>query len=503
MRSQASTSIHGPRAHPGRGGTTVAIVHLNLDGNGPIYAQLTRALRHAISTGRLRNGERLPPTRALARTLRVSRTTIVGAYAQLCDEGLISARVGSGSYVDAPVSEPPPLKRRRDVVAQTSFSRRARSLWSDELCEGLAHVYRYDLRVRGEDLGPTIPARRLVALRSFAYERSGIHDLQGIYTLREAISRYLALHRAVHCSPDDILIVNSTRHALDLAARVLLEPGSVVAAEDPCCFRTRHLFLLHGARIATMAIDEHGACVAQNDKRNAQLICVTPSCQFPTGAMLSAARRAALVTMAERDSSWILEMESDHAAWQRDDALAIYSMDGNDRTLYVGGFSRALGAGFQIGYMVVPAALKEDFLAAKWAADLNPSPHAQLAFSERLRNGHFVRQLHLNARAMSERRAHLAEILGRVLAEEFRLQRVDSGGSNLMAWLDGASVPQTDRLVDIARGRGLGLTAVRHFFADGSGSPGLVLGIGALPADRMDAAVSVLRDCLNDVKQDR
>ncbi|MDG2517154.1 PLP-dependent aminotransferase family protein [Lysobacter soli] len=473
-------------------------MHLNLDGNGPIYAQLTRALRHAISSGHLRNGERLPPTRALARTLRVSRTTIVGAYAQLSDEGLIRARVGSGSYVHAPVGAPVSVKRRREVAAQTSFSRRARSLWSAETRDDLAHAYRYDLRVRSEEMGATPLARRPVAIRGLAHVRVGNHDLQGLRTLREAICRYLALHRAVHCSPDDILIVNSTRHALDLTARVLLEPGAAVAIEDPCCFRLRHLLLLHGARIATMAVDEQGASLAQVEAMHAQLICVTPSCQFPTGAVLTAPRRAALVAMAERDSSWIFEMEGDHADRPRDAAPAVYSMDGHDRTLYVGGFPRTLCPGLHVGYMVVPGALKEDFLAAKWAADLNPAPHAQLALAEMLRNGTFVRQLHLHARTLAERRAHLAALLGRVLAGRCRLAHTDAGGSCLVVWLDGTSALQIDRLVDVAATRGLGLTAARHFFADGSGRAGLVLATGSLALDRMDAAVSLLRDCLED-----
>ena len=269
-------------------------MHLQLDGRGPLHAQLTRALKSALGAGRVGQGSRLPPTRSLARELGLSRNTVLTAYEQLRAEGFLDARVGSGSFVAAPLLREAANEAPVAVAEpQTAYARRARELDTPSLFRrrgttGIRWSFQYGLPL----VNPALTTAWARALgHAAAYTEPNYPDAQGLPILREAICDYLARRRGVQASPDDVLVVGGTQQAVSLAARVLLEPGDLAVVEEPQYFALRQVLQLHGARLHGADVDADGLRIDALPTQSPRLVCVTPSHQFPTGAVLSLARR--------------------------------------------------------------------------------------------------------------------------------------------------------------------------------------------------------------------
>src|SRR6185369_8496515 len=250
-----------------------------------------RQLRAAIVSGRLARGDRLPPTRELARRLDVSRNTVSLAYEWLVAEGLLSGRKGAGTFVE---SGPLPHAHRRSHGAAI----RVRDEWSSiRAPKPREKTPRYDFGVGTPDasLFPFDTWRRLLARQIRASRLTGAYaDPAGHPKLRAAIARYVAVSRGVSAEADDVIVTHGAQQAFDLIARVLLEPGMRVVVEEPGYPPPRLLFESYGARVTPVRVDGHGLDVAKLPD-DARLVYVTPSHQFPLGMPMSHARRAALL----------------------------------------------------------------------------------------------------------------------------------------------------------------------------------------------------------------
>jgi len=276
---------------------------LVLDGNGPRYAQLVRSLKAAIANGRLVDGARLPASRELAHDLGLSRATVVAAYEQLAAEGFLRGKVGSGSYINS-VRSPTPrtLPNRRSVLPQSAYSRRSRQLHDHadmpgRRLPGMRHAFQYGVPIVDSRL--TSAWTRELA-RAAPYVHPNYPKTQGVTELRETLCAHITRTRGVVCTADDILIVDGTQQAMSLIARVLLDPGDEVVMEEPQYFGTRKVFQMHGAQVSGVPVDEDGLCIDALPDHPVKLVCVTPSHQFPTGAVLSLPRRIALLASVRR-----------------------------------------------------------------------------------------------------------------------------------------------------------------------------------------------------------
>jgi GntR family transcriptional regulator/MocR family aminotransferase len=207
--------------------------------------------------------------------------------------------------------------------------------------------------------------------------RTGHHETldyaqgaKGYGPLRAAIARYVARARAVNCTAEQIVIVNGSQQALQLSAQVLVDRGDLVALEDPGYLGARHAFLTYGARLHPVAVDEEGIRLETLPSRRARLLYVTPSHQFPTGAVLSLPRRLELLRWADKTGTLILE--DDYDSEFRYGGRPIPALQGlaqHENVLYVGTFSKVLFPSLRIGYVVVPQALADTFERAKWLMD--------------------------------------------------------------------------------------------------------------------------------------
>ncbi len=475
-------------------------MYLDLDGQGARYAQLIRALKGAILDGRVAAGARLPASRSLARELDMSRNTVLAAYEQLQAEGFLLGRVGSGSFV-ANVGNAAPVKRAPNalVAPLSSFARRAASNTDGRRIPGHQHDdLRYNLQYGLPLANPLLGSvwRREVS-RAAEHVDFDYPDAQGLLALRERICDYLARRRGVPAAPEDVLIVSGTQQAFALAARVLLESGDTVVLEDPHYRGARQVFATQGAHARGCRVDGEGLVPAALPG-SARLAVVTPSHQFPTGALLPLARRVELLEWAVERRAWLIEDDYDgEFRYGGRPLAALKSLDRDGRVIYIGSFSKALFPALRLGYMVLPAALREAFFAAKWLEDRGCNTLEQAALANFMADGGFERHLRRAAVALRARRTAMLNGLRRHAGDAVEV--VDSNaGMHLTAWLTRANHGDCERLVAHARERGLGLYTIAPYCLKMPPRPGLVLGYAGLPTADIDAAMKLLGKCLQE-----
>ncbi|WP_149195967.1 PLP-dependent aminotransferase family protein [Luteimonas suaedae] len=476
-------------------------MHLVLDTHGPLHAQLTRALKAAILDGQLARGSRLPATRWLASELGLSRNTVLAAYEQLRAEGFVDARVGSGSFVA--LSQPQRQLRGveiDDVAPQSAYARRAR-LYNERMPGGHIPGMRYSFQYGVPFVNPALTTAWAQALsRAARYTDPSYPAAQGLPALREAVCDYLARRRGVRVPASDVLIVAGTQQALALSARVLLDAGDVAAIEEPHYNAIRTALQVHGARLLPVPVDAQGLrCDLLPEREAPKLLCVTPSHQFPTGAVMSLSRRMALLEYARRHRSWIFE--DDYDGEFRYDARplsALRSLDEAGRVIYVGTFSKTLFPALRLGYLVVPPALRGDFLVAKRMADFGTPAIEQAALAAFITDGGFERHLRRSAKALCQRRAALLEGLHACSAG--RLDITDSrAGMHLAVWLRGVGHDAGEALIAQAGARGLGLYSIAPYYLQPPDRAGLLMGYAGLSAIEIRQALAVFAACLDEL----
>ena len=475
-------------------------MYLDLDGQGARYAQLIRALKGAILDGRFVAGARLPASRSLSRELDMSRNTVLAAYEQLQAEGFLLGRVGSGSYV-ANVGHAVPQKRASStlIAPLSTFARRALANTDGRRIPGHQHGdLRYNLQYGLPLANPMLASvwRREVS-RAAEHMDVDYPDAQGLAALREQICDYLARRRGVPAAPEDVLVVSGTQQAFALAARVLLETGDTVVLEDPHYRGARQAFAAHGAHARGCRVDADGLVPAALPA-TARLAVVTPSHQFPTGALLPLARRIELLDWATQQRAWLIEDDYDgEFRYGGRPLAALKSLDRDGRVIYIGSFSKALFPALRLGYMVLPSALRDAFVASKWLEDRGCNALEQAALANFMADGGFERHLRRAAVTLRARRSAMLNGLKRHAAGAVEV--VDSNaGMHLTAWLPHANHGDCERLVAHARTRGLGLYTVAPYCLKTPPRPGLVFGYAALPPADIDAAMRLFGKCLGE-----
>ena len=473
-------------------------MHIQLDGSGTLNAQLTRALKSAIFNGRMHAGSRLPPTRSLARDLGLSRNTVLAAYDQLRAEGFVDGRVGSGSFVTPPLQAPRPSSpRAAPVPPQSTWSRRARALHDHAKLvapRGLRYSFQYGVPLTNPVL-TSVWARELA--RAAAYTAPGYPATQGVPGLREAVCDYLGRRRGVQAMPEDVLIVAGTQQAIALTARVLLDAGDDVAIEEPQYFATRRVLQLHGAKLHPVPVDRDGLVVPELPAAAPRLVCVTPSHQFPSGAVMSLSRRMALLDYARRNSCWIFEDDYDgEFRYDGKPLAALRSLDEGDRVIYVGSFSKVLFPALRMGYVIMPAGLRTDFIAAKWADDFGSPAIEQAALASFIGNGGFERHLRRSMRTVAERRSVLMQGLQDCSAG--RLEIADSrAGMHIAVWLRDKTTAELDAFIAHAGSHGLGLHPIAPAYLTAPGRAGLLMGFAAMSSGEIQQGLAIFARCLD------
>lgn len=433
----------------------------------PIWRQIYSFIRSSILEGRLASGSRLPSTRNWSRQLNVSRTVLIAAFEQLSAEGYVRGVRGSGTVVCEGIPgsfiRPGENHRQSTSNSQPVLSRFARRLAqglesqpAGPLLENETHLYDFHY---GNRQAVDFPHKlwQRIASRRMRHAVPTRSPTAGYPPLREAIATHLRWTRAVHCDPEQVVVVNGSQQALDLLARLLIDPGENVVLEEPHYHGARQAFRAAGARLLPCRVDDEGLCVEElpRNRRSPRLVYVTPSHQFPTGAVLPLPRRLALIEWAERWNAYVVEDDYDgELRYDCRPIEAVQSLDQTGRVIYVGTFSKALSPELRLGYVVVPKALLQTFLAAKWVNDLFASPLIQEVLADFLREGHYERHL----RRLRERNASRRQALLQATEEHLGHRATVAGvkaGMHAMLWLP--TVPVRDLAELVARAERLGV----------------------------------------------
>lgn len=483
---------------------------LQLDGDGSLQRQLYRALRAAILSGRLAGGTQLPSTRLLAREIGVSRNTVLLACERLIAEGYVEARERSGLYVvdtgsrAAPVEPdtaagpaPPRLsaaaRRLADAVPP------GRASWSP-WHEPLPYDFRY-----GEPSYADLPLEvwsrllgrraRALSARRLAYQSPG-----GAPELREALAGYLGRARGVACAPEQIVIVHGSQQAIDLTARVLVDPGDRVVVEEP--HYTGFTFCLRaaGADLVHVPVDEHGLSTDRlADVTDARLACVTPSHQYPTGAVLSLPRRLALLEWAEREAAYVLEDDYDgEFRFDGKPIDSLQSLDRGGRVLYTGTASKLLFPSLRIGWIAAPPALVPHLCDAKALADTGTPSLEQLALADFIAEGHLERHARRARSRCAARRVALLEAVAQHFGDRARILGA-SAGLHVLLQVPQLPADAVPPLRAAARRKGVAVYPAAPFYATPPAHAELLLGYAALAEDTIREGIARLRGALDEL----
>ena len=402
----------------------------------PLHRQLYEALRRAMLDGKLGAGERLPSSRDLAQDLNLSRNTVVAAINQLSVEGYLESRVGSGTYVNdnvprvnagaaarphargAPNPAPGRLSARGQALA-TTFC--ATQLEVQPFTPGIADFSAFPLtlwqRLQNKHWRMTYP------------DMLDYNDSGGYAPLRRAIADYLRVFRSVQLDADQVIVTTGTQQSLELCARLLADHGDTVWVEDPAYWGAAKAFMATGLAIHPVPVDDEGIHPGAADNAHPpRLIYLTPSHQYPTGAVMSLARRHQLLSTARAHGAWVLE--DDYDSEYRFSGPPISSLEGLDvdgRVLYMGTFSKVLYPGIKLGYLIVPKVLVAAFKQAHYDLNRPGQMPLQAALAEFIEMGHFSSALRRARQSYGERRAALLEALKPVLTQDTYISGAEQG----------------------------------------------------------------------------
>jgi len=407
------------------------LVELDTRDDVPLYQRIADSIRNGILQGRLRGGERVSSTRALARELKVNRNTVAQAYDQLISEGFLHGKHGSGTYVAKelplarfrpPTSRPAEHKLRRVALANSpkppEFYQRVLQPHDPQPIPGID----IDMRLGAPDLSafPLRQWRRMVNNQLLVPRRDRMNygSAYGIRELREAIGAYLGRARGIDCTPENVLVTSGSQHGLWLAASLLVGSGDAVLLENPGYLGARSLFSALGAKAHPVSVDADGAnpdavkaALARGIKP--KLLHLTPSHQYPTGAALSAARRMEMLELAARNDFMIVEDDYDSEfRYEGRPVRALAGIDADGAVIYVGSFSKVMYPSLRVGYVVAPAWLIQAMVGLRWHMDFSPPMLESAALAQFIGEGHFERHLRRMRTLYAEKRDAFIEILG-------------------------------------------------------------------------------------------
>ena len=350
------------------------------------------------------------------------------------------------------------------------------------------------------DLFPSkLWARLLAAQLTRSRERLlSYGDPAGWRPLREAIAAYVGEARAVRATPDRVIVVSGSQQALDLAARVLLDPGDTVLVEEPGYRGARAAFTAAGARLHAVAIDAEGMRIAANASlMRAHAACLTPSHQFPLGTTMSLGRRLKCLQWAERADAWIFEddYESEFRYVGRPLA-ALQGLDTRGRVVYIGSFSKVLFPALRLGSMVLPEHLVDAFVAARAITDRHSPLPEQAALATFIADGHFARHIRRMRIAYAERQSALLAAARRHLDGLLEVNSAEAG-MHLFGWLP-AGIDDKE-VARHANAEGVGLTPLSTCYIRRPPRGGLIMGYAGTPPDQIDKSVAILGRVLRSI----
>jgi GntR family transcriptional regulator / MocR family aminotransferase len=463
----------------------------------PLYRQLHEALVAAVLEGELPPGRKLPSSRLLAKELGLARNTVIDVYESLIAQGCLETRHGSGTYVADVSSErvPPPVHADGPPLATPVLSSRGERL----VREAMVSPRQWGAFMPGVPDVTEFPVRVWIRLHNRHWRRARPERLSyapagGLPELRAALAEHLRVARGVHGGAEHIAITTGTHQSIDLAARLLTDPGDTVWVEDPCYWGLRHSLQSLGLELQPVPVDSEGLNWTTISAKPPRLIVVTPSHQYPLGMVMSLPRRRALLEYARVHGSWIIE--DDYDSEFRYGTRPIASLQGLDRggqVIYVGSFSKTAFPGLRVGYVVAPSQIAKAF--AEGVAELyrEGQLQQQAVLADFIMEGHLAAHIRRMRGLYSRRRQALLEAIGAEWDNSLSVSG-DNAGLHLVMHL-----PQEindEAAAEAAYGANIATRPLSNYFHSEQRANGLVLGYACVQEDQIKPSFHTLTSAL-------
>ncbi len=480
------------------------IIAIDRNASIPLHRQIYDAYREAILRGNLRPGQKVPSSRDLARDIEVSRFPILHAYTQLLAEGYFVSSLGAGTFVSNSLPEQVMSVKGpvRDSLPRASGPRpvahRSSLFPVFEGSPSLRGWGAFGVHQPAFDQFPFKTWASLVYSHSRNPKAHALHhvDPLGSERFRQAICSYLRTARAVNCEPGQIMVVSGSQQALDLTARVLLDPGSPVWVEEPGYILERTMLTAAGCRIIPVPVDREGMNVAAGIAkcRMARAAFVTPSHQYPLGSTMSASRRLQLLNWAQSSGAWIIEDDYDSEyRYESRPITSLQGLDVNARVIYIGTFSKVMLPSLRIGYIVIPADLVERFVSVRVTMDIFPPYLYQEVLADFMNMGHFGRHLRKMRQLYGGRRTMLVKSLQSEFGDMLEVHGAEAGMHLAVTLPKGM---RDKEIAAQAAREDLWLWPLSPSYFGNKPRQGFILGFGSTPADQIPRAVGRLRSFL-------
>jgi GntR family transcriptional regulator/MocR family aminotransferase len=463
-----------------------------------LYRWLYEQLRAAILDGRLKPGSRLPATRDLAETYKLSRTTIVTAFEQLKSEGYVEGKTGSGTYVSEVLPEQLLQTGRAGAESRLPHRRIAFSEYAKRLPPFRPRPPRPVRAFRSNqaalDLFPAnlwaqVAARRL---RRASTNLLGGRETLGYTPLREAVAEYLNTSRGVKCTTDQVLIVSGALEGLDRATRLLVNRGESAWMEEPGYPGAAGVLRASGAKLVGVRVDSEGLNFEEGARRwpSPKIVYVTPAHQFPLGVTMSLRRRLALLEWARK--SGVLIFEDDYDSEYRYSGRPVPALQGLDRAgvvIFGGSFSAVMFPAMRLGYLVVPSDMIDVFAAAQSVSTHHPPILGQAILCDFIREGHFARHIRRMREVYAERLGVLLDSARDKLAGKLEISNVEAG-LQTVGWLKDKAT--AENLVQAVAKRNVELRTLRQYSFGRAPANAVVLGFAAVEPKELRRGVEEL-----------
>ncbi len=482
----------------------------------PGYKRVYEAIRSAIVNRRLPAGSKLPSSRDLARELSASRNMIVAAYDQLQAEGYVSSQTGSGTYVTDVLpdglsegymsetgSNSSATHADSGQEAFISLSQRGSRLTREQ---GYNAYEVQPLALSGKMDLLNFPVKTWQRVQNQVWRREEValydYDSRGGYApLKKAVADYLRISRGVSLEPEQVLITAGTQQSLDLISRMLADQNDVAWVENPCYWGAWSSFYANDLAIRAIAVDNEGMNPSAADLSSAppKFIYITPSHQYPTGAVMSLPRRRQLIDYAQQSGAWLLE--DDYDSEFRYSGRPIASLQGLayesgiSRVLYMGTFSKVMFPGIKLSYLVLPKALIHSFQTALYDLYRPGQLHLQASLAEFIEQGHFTTHIRRLRQGYAQRRTILLAVLNKTLNGPVE-QIIDDAGLHLVVKLPA----RTDdvQIANRCHTQGLSVRPLSRYYIGATDVRGLVVGFAYVDASDLVTCGKMLGQVLNE-----
>lgn len=445
--------------------------------------QLENQIREAILSEKLQAGERLPPTRTLAKDMQIARNTVIQAYEQLLAEGYLEAREGSGTYVANIGKLPKPkwmtyvpridMSKKKDVIAFDAGNPDVHSfpgaVWAKMLREACLDADE----------------------AAFCYSYFSGHP-----RLKKAISDYVYRMKGIRCEDNQIIVVSGAAGGMEILAKLFCGSRKRIVVEDPCIHFVKKIFADHRYELCPVKVDGQGMDINSLCRLSGiDLIYVVPSHQYPIGGVFPVSRRIALLQYASNQNAYVIEDDYDSEFRYKGEVLqAMRNLD-QERVIYMGSFSKIFAPSLRLGYMILPVHLVEQVTCQLQESNLWVNTIDQLAMSRFMEEYQMDKHIYKMRKLYENKRRHLMRTLTEAFQEHISISGEYAGLHLLVSF--GRELSERD--VKAMEDNGVEADYVEEYaLVKGQHKNRIVLGYGALSMAQIEDGVERLKKALKE-----